>query len=139
MLDDIRKVYGLHCNFLCLNAEAATRPDSSYASPSERPLPKTVDFARQWATPVLAESDSGVRVGTDDVNQATPVEPGHLLGEEDVRQIKLFLREFVVQSLVPYMERNVTQWNEQVSHIPIGNSAGVLRLSCAPTTACRQP
>lgn len=42
------------------------------------------------------------------------IRPGTGMGNKDVLAIRIFLREFVVQSLVPYMERNVQQWNEQV-------------------------
>jgi hypothetical protein len=42
------------------------------------------------------------------------VPPGTGLGNKDILAIRIFLREFVVQSLIPYVERNVQQWNEQV-------------------------
>ena len=45
------------------------------------------------------------------------IEPGKNLGLEDVKRIKTFLRDFTVQSLVPWMEKNVTQWNDQVGHL----------------------
>ncbi|KAG9298934.1 hypothetical protein G9A89_015956 [Geosiphon pyriformis] len=40
---------------------------------------------------------------------------GQYLSEEDFQGIQVFLRELVVQSIVPYMERNVQLWNEQVA------------------------
>jgi hypothetical protein len=32
----------------------------------------------------------------------------------DVLNVKVFLRELIVQSLIPFMERSTTQWNELV-------------------------
>jgi len=43
------------------------------------------------------------------------------LGEQDIQQTAKFVREFVSMSLVPWMEKNVADWNENVtpaSHIP---------------------
>ncbi len=37
------------------------------------------------------------------------------MSEDDLKAARLFLREFVVQSLVPWLERAVVVGNEQVS------------------------
>lgn len=36
------------------------------------------------------------------------------MGEEDIQHTARFTREFVVQSLVPWMEKCVNDWNEIV-------------------------
>lgn len=48
-------------------------------------------------------------------SQIEEKEYGKLLDDEDVRRLKGFIRELTAQSLVPFMERSVQQWNEQVS------------------------
>jgi len=43
------------------------------------------------------------------------------MSEEDIQQTAKFVREFVSMSLVPWMEKCVADWNENVtlsSHIP---------------------
>lgn len=36
------------------------------------------------------------------------------MGEKDIQQTARFTREFVVMSLVPWMEKCVMEWNENV-------------------------
>lgn len=36
------------------------------------------------------------------------------LNNDDVDKIGIFVKDFVVQNLLPFMERNVQHWNEQV-------------------------
>lgn len=115
LLEDLRRAYGVHCGFLALNSEIATRPDSAYADASQRPPAKDVDFHRHWTQPGSGASEDA----QNDNNDSRPgggedaIEKGKNLGEEDVRRIKAFLREFAVQSLVPWLERVVAQTNEQ--------------------------
>lgn len=48
------------------------------------------------------------------------------LTQEDIRQIGRFVREFVTMSLIPWMEKCVVEWNENVcqhSHIPFATFA----------------
>ncbi|KAG0255917.1 Trafficking protein particle complex 8 [Actinomortierella ambigua] len=40
---------------------------------------------------------------------------GCCMSNEDISGISTFLREMVAQSIVPYMERNINHWNEQVA------------------------
>ncbi|KAG0226837.1 Trafficking protein particle complex 8 [Actinomortierella wolfii] len=40
---------------------------------------------------------------------------GCCMSDEDIAGISTFLREMVAQSIVPYMERNINHWNEQVA------------------------
>ncbi|KAL7753947.1 hypothetical protein RI367_000880 [Sorochytrium milnesiophthora] len=41
--------------------------------------------------------------------------PHAVLAQSDVTAIRNMMRELIVQSLVPYMERNMQHWNEQVA------------------------
>ena len=40
---------------------------------------------------------------------------GRYMTEEDVTACRGMIREFVVQSMIPFMERNIQHWNEQVA------------------------
>ncbi|KAI8335602.1 ER-golgi trafficking TRAPP I complex 85 kDa subunit-domain-containing protein [Blakeslea trispora] len=40
---------------------------------------------------------------------------GRCMSQDDVDGVQSMMREFVVQSLVPFMERNIQHWNEQVA------------------------
>lgn len=125
LLEDVRRAYGLHTNMLILNTEAAPRPDSAYIDASQRPQPKPADFSNYWTklptSPTLPQFESAsVSLGLAPSNPPAnvvidPVELGAKLGQEDVRRIKLFLREFVVQNLAPWLERTTTQLNEQLA------------------------
>ncbi|KAI9345284.1 ER-golgi trafficking TRAPP I complex 85 kDa subunit-domain-containing protein [Obelidium mucronatum] len=50
-------------------------------------------------------------------NEAPIISPvyGALMTESDVKGLDTFVKEFVVQSLLPSMERSVQHWNEQVA------------------------
>lgn len=121
LLEDLRRAYGVHCGFLALNSEIASRPDSAYVDASQRPQPKQADFSDYWKGVAhldgtgldVSLSDGKPHALSDNAVRIT-VEYGCNLGEEDIRRIKAFLREFTVQSLVPWLERVVSQTNEQV-------------------------
>ena len=111
----------MHCGFLALNSEIASRPDSAYTDASQRPQPKLPDFSNYWAglagtsnANVARQQNDQTDASDSKASDAVAIEAGKNLGEEDVRRIKAFLREFTVQSLVPWLERVVSQTNEQV-------------------------
>lgn len=125
LLEDVRRAYGLHTNMLILNDEAALKPDSAYIDASRRPQPKPADFSKHWATLStshnIAQSEPDLEISMASIAQpsgavdASTTEFGAKLGQEDVRRIKLFLREFVVQNLAPWLERTTTLLNEQLA------------------------
>lgn len=47
--------------------------------------------------------------------EAPQMSYGRYMMPEDIEGIKMMMREFVVQSLIPFMERNIQHWNEQVA------------------------
>jgi hypothetical protein len=61
-------------------------------------------------------SDSQNAIGFSLIGNIAPptVIYGQYLSEEDIVGIHTFVGELVRQSIVPYMERNIRQWNEQV-------------------------
>lgn len=69
----------------------------------------------------LESSTSVDHIATPDIMQgenatsSSNVQYGRYLTADDVTSCKAMVREFVVQSLVPFMERNIQHWNEQVA------------------------
>lgn len=73
----------------------------------------------------LESSTSVDRIVTPDIMQgenndapsssSSTVQYGRYLTADDVTSCKAMVREFVVQSLIPFMERNIQHWNEQVA------------------------
>lgn len=113
-MEQIRRTYGVHCTLLSVNSFDPDAPAPLEGDKDRRPA----IFDDLWE-PFLRQRRRGSAGPTmDQKSQALSVfqtiRPGTGMGNKDVLAIRIFLREFVVQSLVPYMERNVQQWNEQV-------------------------
>ncbi|RKP26919.1 ER-golgi trafficking TRAPP I complex 85 kDa subunit-domain-containing protein, partial [Syncephalis pseudoplumigaleata] len=49
------------------------------------------------------------------VDSLEELQPAPLIAAADVDSVRLMVRELVVQSLIPYMERSIQYWNEQVA------------------------
>jgi hypothetical protein len=54
-------------------------------------------------------------ITTEATAETEKVQYGRCMTREDVDGVKAMVREFVVQSMIPFMERNVQHWNEQVA------------------------
>lgn len=67
-----------------------------------------------WNTPV-SQSLQGLGLIATDSAPPPDMDYGKCLTTEDIMGIKTFVREMVVQSLIPFMERNMQLWNEQVA------------------------
>lgn len=95
----------------------------SVSSSISQPLPNTVihgtsiqslpiDILDEENNPLTAESETITRTSTP-----TPgtIQYGRCLTMENIHDVKNMMREFTVQSLIPFMERNIQHWNEQVA------------------------
>lgn len=98
-----KKQYGLHCHLLSLNLSNPQTPRQLRPSPPELP---------SLLTPSVNSERGGVLPQTNGVN-GTSLEVLNLSDEDTVNSTR-FIREFVTQSLVPWMERCVMEWNETV-------------------------
>lgn len=89
LLVEVQKTYGLQCAVLSINSAKESVPAICQR------------LHLEWDTPDL---------------RAPPSAPCDTcaLDENDVTRIEAYIREFVVKSLVPYLERSVQQLNEQV-------------------------
>ncbi|KAF2019907.1 hypothetical protein BU24DRAFT_448292 [Aaosphaeria arxii CBS 175.79] len=112
--DLMKRHFGLNCHLLRLKSQQCIASDDDAVR-----LPTC-----EWmsASEELAEIQK--REATDDITDPTPYIP-----DSDVTAIRTFIRELVAQSLVPQMERQVSQWNEQVLARRRGISGRFMSLS----------
>jgi hypothetical protein len=111
LLENVKKTYGLHCSLLPINSAA-------------NPGKEKTDVSKIWQRTLRSPGDVHMRQSSKnrsidswhgDSIAEDARETASLLGEEDVRRLKAFLRDFAVQSLIPFMERCVSLWAEQVA------------------------
>lgn len=62
-----------------------------------------------------SSSPNNIDLLTDTIPEVTNVKYGQYLTYDNIEGTKNMVRELVVQSLVPFMERNIQHWNEQVA------------------------
>ncbi|KAI8641827.1 ER-golgi trafficking TRAPP I complex 85 kDa subunit-domain-containing protein [Parasitella parasitica] len=74
-----------------------------------------IDVLNDQAQPT---SNTGENATTS-IAVETPVAPaiqyGRCMTADDVDNVKAMVREFTTQSMIPFMERNIQHWNEQVA------------------------
>lgn len=101
MFNAVKKQYGLHSYLLPL------------ALPTPLPPPVPVPALIPRLPPPPSDEDTKY---TDSNAKASPGTPLNTLrmGEDDIQHTARFTREFLVQSLIPWMEKCVNDWNEVV-------------------------
>jgi hypothetical protein len=97
LLEQIKRAYGVHCALLPVNSFDPDAPPPLEGPKDTRPA----SFDTLWK-PYLHET----------VREATVVAG---MGAKDALALRIFLRDMVVMSLVPWMERSVQQWNETLA------------------------
>jgi hypothetical protein len=109
LFNAIRKQYGLNTYLLRLRL------------PAERPAPVAVPamlprLPTQFTEdgPVLSRASSSTVL--DGIAESAGRPNTLSLHQDDIQETGKFLREFVNQGLVPWMERAVIEWNETVSN-----------------------
>ncbi|KAJ4301422.1 hypothetical protein N0V90_003514 [Kalmusia sp. IMI 367209] len=117
--DSMKRHFGLNCHLLRLKGEQCISSDDDAVR-----LPTCGWMS---ASEELAEIQK--RETADDITDPTPYIP-----DSDVTAIRTFVRELVAQSIVPHMERNIHQWNEQVLARRRGLSGRFMSLSKRWTT-----
>ncbi|CAE6428840.1 unnamed protein product [Rhizoctonia solani] len=101
LLNAVKKQHGAHAHLMCWSLSG-----SSTTSPFVPPLPRLPPAPSDVTeTPRSHPEDLTEDSGSDNI----------ALGDDDIETISRFVREFVTQSLIPWMERNVIEWNEAVS------------------------
>ncbi|ORY09640.1 ER-golgi trafficking TRAPP I complex 85 kDa subunit-domain-containing protein [Clohesyomyces aquaticus] len=112
--ESMKRHFGFHCHLLRLKSQQCIPSDDDSVR-----LPTC-----EWmsATEELAEIQK--RETSDDITDPTPYLP-----DSDITAIRTFVRELVVQSVVPNMERKTALWNEQVLARRRGLSGRFMSLS----------
>jgi hypothetical protein len=98
----VKKQYGLHSYLLPL----------ALPSPSPPPVPVPALIPRLPPPPSDNEQNGHK---SEKSNISRTVLNTLRMGEQDIQHTAKFTREFVVQSLVPWMEKCVNEWNEIVN------------------------
>lgn len=100
LFNAVKKQYGLHSYLLSLALPSPPPPAVPVPAlmPRLPPPPSEDDTKPERANKIAGLVINALR-----------------LGEQDIQQTAKFTREFVVQSLVPWMEKCVNDWNEAVS------------------------
>lgn len=99
ILSRVKQRFGLHCHLLRLKTVAS--------SPSERAMQVLTDYFKARAYYSQSEID---------LSSFVP----DWISDDDIEKCNIFLREFATQSLIPYMERQMQIWNEQVANMRRG-------------------
>lgn len=115
LYDQMKRHFGLHCHLLRLrSSQCVVTDDDSMQVPQ-----------CEWLSPSehlsgAGEAEALVDLGTD----GTP----YLFGS-DATAIRAFIRELVVQSVIPFMENKVAVWNDQVASRRRGISGRFMSMS----------
>lgn len=125
LLDNVKKTYGLHCCLLSVNSAGSTSADGrlstrsegvssiwQQALPSGGARPSGALESNEFGSPGRQTKHDKARSWHGEENDK---EYGMLIDDDDVRRIKAFVRDFAAQSLIPFMERCVSLWNEQLA------------------------
>ncbi|KAL1591388.1 hypothetical protein SLS60_012001 [Paraconiothyrium brasiliense] len=117
--DSMKRHFGLNCHLLRLKGQQCISSDDDAVR-----LPTCAWLS---ASEELAEIQK--QESADEFTGPTPHIP-----DSDVTAIRTFVRELVAQSMVPHMERNIHQWNEQILARRRGLSGRFMSLSKRWTT-----
>ncbi|EPQ31061.1 uncharacterized protein PFL1_01250 [Pseudozyma flocculosa PF-1] len=99
VLDHVKRTYGLHCCLLTINSA-----EEHGSSRNAEDIEALWSDSRPPASPPSAPN-----------SPTTSADVARLLDDEDIKRLKGFVRELTAQSIVPFMERCVQQWNEQLA------------------------
>lgn len=120
LFDQMKRHLGLHCHLLRIRSSQSAETDDDSI-----PLPRS-----DWMTAKEELADIEKSDGQGDFE-----DPTRYIFESDATAIRTFIREMVTQSIVPTMERNVLQWNDQVASKRKGLSGRFMSLSKRFTSA----
>ncbi|WWC87846.1 uncharacterized protein L201_002743 [Kwoniella dendrophila CBS 6074] len=140
LLANVKKAYGPHSTLLVINSQveqqsAPRSPDISTHPTIPLPRPFTPDESKSnpsalsqvyasalsslTLSPMTAASESlneeGISISNQPFSPSKPIRRklyGTKLTAEDTQRLAALIRELVVQSLVPWMEARIREWNE---------------------------
>ena len=115
LFDQMKRHFGLHCHLLRLRSSSPAQ-DNDHTEP----LPKT-----EWLSPSEAVAFQSENANLIDLDSPRMVS----LFSSDATAIRTFVRELVVQSIVPHMEQRIALWNEQIASRRRGLSGRFMSIS----------
>ncbi|KAJ1311731.1 hypothetical protein OPQ81_010201 [Rhizoctonia solani] len=99
LLNAVKKQHGAHTHLMCWSLSGSSTSSPFIPSPPRLPPPPNA----------ITETPNDHQL--EDLAEG-PGDDSLVLGDDDLQTISRFVREFVTQSLIPWMERNVVEWNE---------------------------
>ncbi|CAH7687002.1 ER-golgi trafficking TRAPP I complex 85 kDa subunit-domain-containing protein [Phakopsora pachyrhizi] len=118
LLESLKRAYGLNCGLFCMNSEntdwlkakRSLERDRDPGNVRSDDQPKKFDY---W----FKFNQNNQQHQLVDLNDEDVIGKrfGEFISEEDVLSLRLLLREFTLQSLIPHIERCVQQWNETLA------------------------
>ncbi|CAO1632429.1 unnamed protein product [Parajaminaea phylloscopi] len=112
LLESVKKIYGLDCCILPINSAKAEGNDAAAIASTP---------SRLWEQACSSHRGLPKRSDDDaDTSATSQVSDGRgqfaaLLSQADVERLSAFVRELVAQSLIPWMERCVSHYNESIA------------------------
>jgi hypothetical protein len=140
LLASVKKAHGPHSTMLVINSQIEKRPPPASPDVSTHPsipLPRPFTpeeissssvsqvYASALSSLSLSPMSAAQSIVTDGQSASDPGSPskiprkklyGQKLTAEDTQRLAALVRELVVQSLVPWMEARIREWNESYSH-----------------------
>ncbi|KAJ4857488.1 ER-Golgi trafficking TRAPP I complex 85 kDa subunit domain-containing protein [Trichoderma breve] len=114
LFEQMKRHLGLHCHLLRLRCSQSVETDDDSI-----PLPRS-----DWMS--AAEELAEIRRSENDEDFE---DPSRYIFESDATAIRTFIREMVMQSIIPTMERHATIWNDQVASKRKGITGRFMSLS----------
>ncbi|CAE6431018.1 unnamed protein product [Rhizoctonia solani] len=99
LLNAVKKQHGAHAHLMCWSLSGSSTTKPFVPRPPQLPPPPNGAI----------ETSSNPQF--DDLTKDVEIY-STILGDDDLQSISRFVREFATQSLIPWMERNVIEWNE---------------------------
>ncbi|KAJ5166029.1 hypothetical protein N7492_006325 [Penicillium capsulatum] len=133
LFDQMKRHFGLHCHLLRLRSsqcvvtddDSVQVPSCEWLSPQEHL--SGVGEEGKSNPPWQSRQNSSYPLSETLVDLGTEGTP--YLFDSDVTSIKTFIRELVVQSVIPFMENRVAVWNDQVASRRRGISGRFMSMS----------
>ncbi|RYP53322.1 hypothetical protein DL768_001679 [Monosporascus sp. mg162] len=100
LFEQMKRNLGLHCHLLRIRGTQSVATDDDSV-----PLPRS-----EWMA--ASEEVADIERSEDEEDFEAPAK---YIFESDATAIRTFIREMVMQSIVPTMERHVSVWNDQVA------------------------
>ncbi|KDN42910.1 hypothetical protein RSAG8_06436, partial [Rhizoctonia solani AG-8 WAC10335] len=99
LLNAVKKQHGAHTHLMCWSLSGSSTTNPFIPPPPQLPPPPN-GVTETPSSPQFDDLTKGVELDST------------VLGDDDLQSISRFVREFATQSLIPWMERSVVDWNE---------------------------